>query len=59
MKDNILLLITATVASFFAWCFWRFLGPDGFTFISTIVMLGLFVDNIRMRRKLKNDQHQK
>jgi hypothetical protein len=59
MKDNILLLITGTVLSLFAWCFWRFLGQDGFTVISTIVLLGLFVDNIQLRRKLKNDQHQR
>lgn len=56
MKDDLLLIITATVVSLLAWVFWRFLGQDGFTVISTILLLSLFLDNIRLRRKLKNEQ---
>ena len=56
MKDAFQLLIAATVFAIVAWAFWHFLGKDGFSALSTVALLVLVVDNIRLRRKLKSEQ---
>ena len=56
MKDSLALLFTATAFALIAWGFWRFLGADGFSIISTLALLSLFGDNIRLRRKLKAER---
>lgn len=56
MKDSILLVATALGLSLVAWLFWRMLGVDGFTVFSTVTMLILVTDNIKLRRRLRDDQ---
>jgi len=53
MKDGFYLLLTAGAFSLIAWGFWHFLGADGFSAVSTLALLALLGDNIRLRRKLK------
>ncbi|UPU35915.1 hypothetical protein M1B72_21135 [Geomonas paludis] len=54
MKDNIILLVTAAIAALLAWAFWRFLGQHAFSVISTLALLIVTADNLRLRRKLKS-----
>jgi hypothetical protein len=56
MKDDLLLLITATIVALLAWAFWRFLGESAFSVVSTLALLIVTADNIRLRRKLKPEQ---
>jgi hypothetical protein len=53
MKDHLLLLAVAMVASIVAWFFWHFFGDGSFSIISMIALVALLADNIRMRRQLK------
>ena len=53
MNDDLLLLVTAAIVAFLAWAFWQFLGASAFTVISTLALIIISVDNIRLRRKLK------
>ncbi len=54
MKDFILLILTASCAALFSWCFWYFLGKYAFDVLAITIMTTLFADNIRLRRKFKN-----
>jgi len=56
MKDAIQLLITAVVLAIAAWAFWHFLGQESFGALSTVGLIVLCVDNIRLRRKLKSER---
>ncbi|WP_277961446.1 hypothetical protein [Pseudomonas sp. RIT-To-2] len=53
MKDSSLLLLAGAVIAVVAWTFWHFLGTDGFAVINLVVLVGLAVDNFRLRRQLK------
>jgi hypothetical protein len=56
MKDDLILIVTATIVALFAWAFWHFLGQSAFSVISTFALLIVTGDNIRLRRKLKSAQ---
>jgi len=51
LKDDAALLLTAIVCSLGAWLFWHLLGPHSGDVLLTLVVVGLLVDNIRLRRK--------
>jgi len=51
LKDDAALLLTAIVCSLGAWLFWHLLGPYGGDVLLILVVVGLLVDNIRLRRK--------
>ena len=53
MKDSIFLILSALGCAGLAALFWRFLGQNGFDVISSIAMVVLAVDNIRLRRLSK------
>lgn len=59
MKDQIQLLIVALLLSFSAWVFWRYSGEAGFLILSSITVLVVVSDNMRLRRKLKDAQEAK
>lgn len=56
MKDQIQLLVVAVLAALASWAFWHYLGEASFTVFSTIAILVLAGDNMRLRRKLKANQ---
>jgi hypothetical protein len=53
MKDSLSLLVTGLVVSAAAWAFWHYLGNDALCTITTVALVGLTVDNARLRRKLR------
>lgn len=53
MKDSLLLLATGIACSLLAWAFWRYLGSDGFGVLNSLLVTVLVVDNIRLRRQLR------
>jgi len=56
MKDALALLITGAIASIFAWAFWHYAGTYGTEILSTIFLIALGLDNIRLRRKLREHE---
>lgn len=56
MKDAILLLATGVAASGLAWAFWSYLGQHAFEVLTTIFILTLAADNVRLRRKLRQSE---
>lgn len=54
MKDSIALLVTAVVVAALSWAFWRYAGQDAFWIFSSAVMAGLCIDNMRLRRLLRD-----
>jgi len=56
MKDNILLLVAGLLIAFCSWTFWHFLGEDAFDVLTTVLLLAIAADNIRLRRKLRSEQ---
>lgn len=52
MKDDAFLLIAGIIAAAIAWAFWHFLGEQAFVVLLAIVLLGLLVDNQRLRQEL-------
>lgn len=53
MKDSLSLLATAAVVSSAAWAFWHYLGNDALSTFTTIVLVGVVADNVRLRRQLR------
>ena len=56
MRDSLSLILTALCASIAAWLFWHFTGSSGFEVLSMLVMATLFVENFRLRRKLRESR---
>jgi hypothetical protein len=56
MKDNLILLLPASAFALVAWAFWHFFGENGFSVISTLALIVLFIDNLRLRRKLRSER---
>ena len=50
-KDGFFLLITALVFSGLAWLFWHYAGENAFSIMITLVIVVLFYDNYRLRKK--------
>ena len=57
MKDALLLLATALGLSLVAWLAWQALGEDGLSIFSTLALLIVVTDNIRLRRRLRRIQY--
>ena len=53
MKDGIALLATGLACSVVAWAILSALGPYVQPILISFAMVSLFVDNIRLRRKLR------
>lgn len=53
MKDSLLLLATGVVISVAAWVFWHYFENDAAAMLSTIVLVGIAMDNARLRRELR------
>ena len=58
MKDTILLLLIAAFMSVIAGVFWRLSESHGFEVLALFTMTILLIENIRLRRKLKEIKHQ-
>lgn len=53
MKKNIPLILVACGVFLAAWSLWGFLGKDAYLVFTTILTVGLFIENARLRQKLK------
>jgi hypothetical protein len=53
MMDSALLLLAAAACSTAAWTFWHFLGNDAFGIFALLALAVVAVDNLRLRRKLR------
>lgn len=58
MSDQVLLFVLAITVAAASWAFWHFLGENAFTVLSTLILVSVVADNIRLRRKLKSLQQQ-
>jgi hypothetical protein len=56
MKDVAALLLASAIVCALAWAFWNYLGDDGFTVISTMVIIALLADNARLRNRIRASQ---
>jgi hypothetical protein len=54
MKDRLLLIFAGGTCSLLAWAFLHYLGDDAFSALLTIMLIGVSVDNLRLRRRLRN-----
>lgn len=54
IKQAALLLIVALLISVTAWAFWRYLGQDADSVLAAILIAGLLLDNIRLRKQGQN-----
>ena len=46
-------LVVVIVSCAMAWAFWHFLGASAFDVLTMLVVVGLVLENIRLRRKPK------
>ncbi len=53
MRDHLVLLLTALACAGAAWAFWYFSKEDGFAILGSIALISLFVDNQRLRKRLR------
>ena len=53
MKDGLLLLLTGILCSLGAWLFFKFFGNEAFSMIMMFTMVSAVLDNIRLRKKLR------
>jgi hypothetical protein len=56
MKDQLWLLLSAFACSIAAWAFWRYLNTDAVLVLMTLALVSTVVDNLRLRRKLRETQ---
>jgi hypothetical protein len=56
MKDQILLLLSAFACAFGAWAFWRYLDAEAVVVLMTLALVSTVVDNLRLRRKLRETE---
>jgi predicted membrane-bound mannosyltransferase len=54
MEDRLMLAVTGGILALLAWAFWHYLGEDAFSVLSTAVLIGIAIDNVRLRRQLRN-----
>jgi hypothetical protein len=51
-RDEVLLLVAALLVCVCARAFWRFAGEQGFALVNAAIVVGLLVDNLRLRRRV-------
>jgi hypothetical protein len=56
MKDGLLLVIVGLGLAGLAWGLWHYLGEDALSAIVTLSLIVTVADNIRLRRRLRNNQ---
>ncbi|MGW8390388.1 hypothetical protein [Pseudoduganella sp. HUAS MS19] len=56
MKDQILLLLSATACALGAWAFWRYLDTDAVVALMMLALVSAVADNLRLRRKLRESK---
>lgn len=55
MKDRFFLLLASLVASALVWAYFYFFGKNALDVFFTLAFIACFADNIRLRRKLKEN----
>lgn len=53
LRDRLLLLVMGLVCSALALLFWRVANNHGFAVLFTISFAAIFVDNLRLRKKVQ------
>ncbi|HEX9173769.1 MAG TPA: hypothetical protein VF861_14020 [Telluria sp.] len=53
MKDTAFLLGAGGVVACVAWVLWHFPGDEAFGAITTLALLGVLADHVRLRRRLR------
>lgn len=53
MKDALLLLSTGLIVCLASWAFWHYLDDDALCTLTTITLVGVIADNMRLRRQLR------
>jgi len=56
MRDSISLLGAGVIVAVLAWVFWHYLGSHAPCALATIALVAVTVDNVRLRRKLRNKE---
>ncbi|MEC5160585.1 MULTISPECIES: hypothetical protein [unclassified Janthinobacterium] len=56
MRDSGLLMLAAALCSVIAWAFWHFLGNDAFGVFMIVALVIVAADNVRLRRKLREQR---
>lgn len=56
MKDQLWLLVTAIACALIAWAFWRYLDSDAIVALMTLALVSAVADNLRLRRKLRENR---
>lgn len=54
--DRIYLLIAGVLCAGVSWAFWHYAGASGFDILSTVFLVTIAADNIRLRRLLRSSQ---
>jgi hypothetical protein len=53
MKDSIALLVTGVIVAALSWAFWHYAGENASSIFSAVIIMALWLDNIRMRKLLR------
>ena len=53
LNDRVSLIIVALVSSICAWAFWHYAGENAFSIFSSLLIILLFADNIKLRKRVK------
>jgi hypothetical protein len=53
-KQATQLLVLALLISMTGWAFWHYLGSEADSVLAAIVIIGLVLDNIRLRKQVQN-----
>lgn len=56
MKEQLWLLLSGVACSMAAWAFWHYLDTDAVAVLLTLAVVSAVVDNMRLRRKLRETQ---
>jgi uncharacterized membrane protein YfcA len=54
MKDSIFLLVAGLILAYLGWTIWHYLGDDAPWAITTIMLISVVADNVRLRRQLRS-----
>lgn len=54
LRVGVLLLVSGLIAAGAAWAFWHYLGENAFPVLMTVVIVAQFLENRRLRQRLKH-----